>query len=248
MTTGLAHLRRRARMRGYRCRQIDLPRWAAASHGTGERRARRLVKRRLLKGRPLKGRIAVSVVAVTMLATAGVGASVGTAGASAPGVSSTQIEHGGHLHAHRADRLQLRVAGAGDPGVLPDGQRARRHQRAQAGPHPQPRRRGEPEPVQPAGAHPRRPRSRLCGIGDRDRLLHPELPRRDEDPHLRLQRRRQLGRTPEPLRRRWIGASTTRPASRPSRTWRRRSRPSRSPSSPTASPPPPMPARRRSTG
>jgi ABC-type branched-subunit amino acid transport system substrate-binding protein len=54
----------------------------------------------------------------------------------------------------------------------------------------------------PAHPHPDRPGPRLRGDGGL-LLVHPELLRGDQDAHLRLQRERQLGQRPQPLRGRW---------------------------------------------
>ena len=73
--------------------------------------------------------------------------------------------------------------------------------------------------VQPAGQHADQSGPRVRGDRRGHRVLHAQLLRRGEDPHLRLRRDRELGRAEEPLRRRWVGHLLPRRGRRARPTW-----------------------------
>ena len=86
-------------------------------------------------------------------------------------------------------------------------------------------RRRQRDDVQPAGQHADQPGPRVRHHRRGHRVVHAQLLRGGEDPHLRLQRHRELGRPAQPLRRRRIGASTIRPRHRRSAYVAKRPRP-----------------------
>ena len=110
--------------------------------------------------------------------------------------------------------VELRLADLRREGVLRLHQRAGRRERPQDRLQVRPRRRRQPHDVQPAGQHADQPGPRVRRDRRGDGVLLAEPLRRGGHPDLRLQRDRQLGRPAEPLRRRRVGASTTRPGRR----------------------------------